>query len=93
MSMILGGNLIVKSNIGKGTDVSITLDQKVVESKNADISKKLEIYEQSLHSNKRIMVVDDDASELAKITSYLEKYDASVSGSLFGRDLIEKISK
>ena len=92
LSMILGGNLIVKSDLGKGTDVSITIDQKVVESKNYEISKKLDIYEQSLHDNKRIMVVDDDASELAKITSYLEKHEAIVSGSLFGRDLIEKIS-
>ena len=37
------------------------------------------------------MVVDDDAKELAKITSILEKHNANVSGSLFGRDCIEKI--
>ena len=36
------------------------------------------------------MVVDDDAKELAKITSFLESHDAEVSGSLFGRDVIEK---
>ena len=37
------------------------------------------------------MVVDDDAKELSKITTYLEKSDAIVSGSLFGRDVIDKI--
>ena len=88
----LGGNLIVKSDEGKGTEVSITLDQKIVEVKNKDISKKLNLYEQSLYSNKRIMVVDDDAKELSKITTYLEKNDAIVNGSLFGRDVIDKIS-
>ena len=88
----LGGNLIVKSDEGKGTEVSITLDQKIVEVKNKEISKKLNLYEQSLYSNKRIMVVDDDAKELSKITNYLEKRDAIVNGSLFGRDVIDKIS-
>jgi len=88
----LGGNLIVKSELGKGTTISITIDQKIVETKNIELSRKLDLYEQSLHSNKKIMVVDDDAKELAIITSKLEEMDASVSGSLFGRDIIEKIS-
>ena len=38
------------------------------------------------------MVVDDDAKELTKITSELEKSGANVSSSLFGRDIIEKVS-
>ena len=93
MTMIMGGNLIVKSEEGKGTSVSITIDQKIVESKNLDLSKKLDLYEQSLHKNKRIMVVDDDAGELATIVKILEKNDMSVNSSLFGRDLLEKISR
>ena len=88
---ILGGNLMVKSEENKGTTVNIVLDQKVVETKETEISKKLETYEQTLYKNKKVMVVDDDAKELAKITSYLENHEAEVSGSLFGRDCIEKI--
>lgn len=88
----LGGNLIVKSEEDKGTEVSITIDQKIVKIKDNGISKKLDLYEQSLYSDKRIMVVDDDAKELSKITNYLEKRDAIVNGSLFGRDVIDKIS-
>ena len=45
-----------------------------------------------LYHNKRVMVVDDDAKELAKITNFLENHNAEVSGSLFGRDIIEKIA-
>ena len=41
--------------------------------------------------DKQVMVVDDDAKELAQITNFLEKHEAIVSGSLFGRDCIEKI--
>ena len=88
---VLGGNLMVKSEIDKGTTVTIVLEQKIVETEESDITRKLEIYEQSLHTGKRVMVVDDDAKELAKITSFLEEHDINVSGSLFGRDAIEKI--
>ncbi len=89
---LLGGNLMVKSEEKIGTTVSIVLEQKVVESKETEISKKLESYEQSLYRNKKVMVVDDDAKELAKITTFLENHDAEVNGSLFGRDVIEKIA-
>lgn len=88
---LLGGNMMVKSEEGKGTTVNIVLDQKIVETKETEISKKLENYEQTLYKNKKVMVVDDDAKELARITTYLEVHDADVSGSLFGRDCIEKI--
>ena len=83
---------MVKSEEKSGTTISIVLEQKIVESKETEISKKLESYEQSLYRNKRVMVVDDDAKELAQITTFLENHDASVSGSLFGRDAIEKIA-
>ena len=89
---LLGGNLMVKSEENVGTTVSLVLEQKIVESKETVITKKLESYEQTLYSNKRVMVVDDDAKELAQITAFLENHDAEVSGSLFGRDVIEKIS-
>lgn len=89
---LLGGNFMVKSEEKTGTTISMILEQKIVESKETEISKKLESYEQSLYKNKRVMVVDDDAKELAQITTWLENHDADVSGSLFGRDVIEKIA-
>lgn len=89
---LLGGNLMVKSEEDKGTTVSVVLDQKIVELKETEITKKLESYEQTLYRNKKVMVVDDDAKELAQITTWLENHDAEVNGSLFGRDCIEKIS-
>lgn len=92
MISLLGGNLMVKSETGKGTVVTIVLEQKIVETRQTTISKKLEAYEQSLYHNKKIMVVDDDAKELAMITTWLENHDAVVNGSLFGRDCIEKIA-
>lgn len=87
---LLGGNLMVKSEEKKGTTIEIVLDQKIVETEQTEISKKLETYEQSLYRGKTVMVVDDDAKELAQITNLLEENNAEVTGSLFGRDIIEK---
>lgn len=88
----LGGSFMIKSDEDSGTTVSITIDQKIVESKDEELQKKLEIYEESLYKNKKIMVIDDDAKELSEIVSFLEKNDAIVHSSLFGKDIIEKIS-
>ena len=88
----MGGNIIVKSDLKKGTVVSITIDQKIVKTKETELSKKLDLYEETLHNDKKIMVVDDDAKELSKITNYLEEHNKIVSGSLFGKDVINKIS-
>ena len=87
----IGGSFMIKSNEESGSTVSITIDQKIVESKDKEISKKLELYEESLQRNKKIMVVDDDTKELAAITNYLEENQMIVSGSLYARDAIEKI--
>ncbi len=89
---VMGGSLIVKSDEEKGTTVSITIDQRIVKTKDTELSRKLDLYEQTLQKSKSVMVVDDDAKELSKIVKFLEDNDFNVSGSLFGRDCIEKIS-
>ena len=89
---LMGGNLIVKSDLNKGTVVSITIDQRIVKTKETELSKKLDLYEETLHNDKKIMVVDDDVKELSTITNYLEEHNKIVSGSLFGKDVINKIS-
>lgn len=87
----IGGSFMVKSSEESGTTVSITIDQKIVETKKTEISKKLELYEESLQTNKKIIVIDDDIKELTLITNYLEDNHMIVSGSLYARDAIEKI--
>ena len=88
---MLGGSLMIKSELGVGTTVTITLDQKIVETEETELTKKLESYEQTLYGNKKVLVVDDDEKELAGIVSQLEKQDVIVSSSVYGRDCIEKI--
>ena len=88
----IGGSFMVQAN-DKGTTVSITIDQKIVENTETEISKKLDLYEESLHLNKKIMVVDENIKELTRITHFLEDKGNIVSSSLYANDVIEKIYK
>ncbi len=88
----LGGYFMIKSDEKMGTTVSITIDQKIVETEDEELQKKLEMYEEILYKNKKIMVIDDDAKELSEIACFLEKNNATVHRSLFGKDIVFKIS-
>ncbi len=88
---ILGGSLMIKSDEGKGTTVVITLDQKIVATKETELTKRLENYEQTLHNNKKVLLIDDDEEELDKTAKLLEKETFEITTSLIGRDAIEKI--
>ncbi|MCI9063610.1 MAG: response regulator [Clostridia bacterium] len=88
---MLGGSLMIKSEPNVGTTVTIILEQKVVETKETEISKKLENYEQSLYGEKQVLVVDDDEKELEKIEKQISSDGIMVSSTVYGRDAIEKI--
>lgn len=82
---------MIKSEPNVGTIVTIILEQKVVETKETEISKKLENYEQSLYGEKQVLVVDDDEKELEKIEKQISSDGIMVSSTVYGRDAIEKI--
>lgn len=88
---ILGGSFMIKSDEGKGTTVIITLDQKVVPTTEKAIAQRLENYEQTLYSNRRVLLIDDDEEELNKITRLLKSFDIEVTASMFESAAIEKI--
>lgn len=89
----LDGTFVIKSENGVGTTVSITINERIVNTEEREIAKKIEMYEESLNSGKRIMLIDDNANDLSKIKKLLENKDSIVSASLFGRDVIDKITR
>ena len=82
---------MIKSDEGKGTTVTIILDQKIVETRETELTKRLENYEQTLQNSKKVLLIDDDEEELEKISKQLEKESIEVTASMIGRDAIEKI--
>ena len=51
----LGGNLLIKSKLGKGTEVILTIDQKIYREKTEDTFK----YENA-YSNKKVLVINQN---------------------------------
>lgn len=81
----LGGTMYIKSDINKGTELIITLDQYIANYLNNKNSEYL-------LNIKRVLIVDDNDSEIRKIKTSLEHKGYDVSVSMYGEDCIEKIS-
>lgn len=90
---VLGGAVLIKGEEEKGTNVVITLDQKIVPSEDVKMAEKLETYEQLLHSGIKCLVIDEDETELKHITDLLKSEDYNVDSSVFEMDCIDKLSK
>ena len=80
----LGGNLLIKSKIGKGTEIILTLDQKVY--RNPDNENN--IYQSN---NKRVLLVIQDKKITSNIKKMLTSNNISVSHILYGMDAIDRI--
>ncbi len=93
LAYVIGGAILIKSEENKGSNVVITLDQKIVPNEDVKMLERLENYEQLLRSGIKCLVIDEDEEELKRITKVLKEKDYNVDASLFEMDCIEKVSK
>ncbi|MBQ3021015.1 MAG: response regulator [Bacilli bacterium] len=85
----LGGNLLIKSKLGKGTEVMLTVDQRIfnTEEKNNILNN----YEKSMYTNKKVLVICQTKEITDIIKEKLKENNISVSHILSGKDAIDKI--
>ena len=86
---LLGGNLMIKSEVGKGTEISIVLDQRIY--KTNDNETILNNYESSIYKNKKVLIVSQNKEEVELIKNKLSNYNISYSHILYGMDAIDRI--
>ncbi len=84
----LGGNLLLKSRLGKGTEVILTIDQKIY---NNDKNNSLNNYDNNLFFNKRVLVVNQDKNINNILRKRLKESDINASFILYGMDAVDKI--
>ena len=82
----MNGTMILSSNYGMGTKISIILDQKIEEK----VTKELTMYKNT-YDNKSILVVDDNESTHKLIEKLLKDSNINIDYSLNGKDTINKI--
>ena len=87
---LLGGNILIKSEEGKGSEFTVVLEQKIKEA-NIKRDTKIEEYSNIVFKNKRVLVVDDSKDFLEEITKQFKKYNVEVLSTMYGSDCVEKI--
>ena len=83
---LMNGTMILSSNYGMGTKISIILDQKIEEK----VTKELTMYKNT-YDNKSILVVDDNESTHKLIEKLLKDNNINIDYSLNGKDTLNKI--
>ena len=85
----LGGNLLIKSKVGKGTEVMLTVDQRIFNTEEKE--NILNNYEKSIYTNKKVLVISQTKEITDIIKEKLKENDINVSHILSGKDAIDKI--
>ena len=86
---ILGGNLIVSSNVGVGTKVNIVLDQEIPVSNKKDLDK----YEDSYFDKKNILVLGGNTDERKIFMREIDEYNGVMETAESINEVIESIKK
>ncbi len=83
---LVGGSMTIKSEVNKGTEFIVVIDQKIADNKNQDKQYK------SLNKViKKVLLVDDDINKLQLEKNLLEKNQIDVISTMYGLDVIDKI--
>ena len=84
----MGGNLLIKSKVGTGTEIMLTIDQRVFKKENND--EIINSYEDNI-TNKSVLLVCQNKNITEIIKDVFYKKNISYSHILYGKDSIDKI--
>ena len=85
---IMGGNLMIKSNIGAGTDIILTVDQKVYHEKDNSI---LTQYENAIATYRKALIVSQNKNALGIIKKKFTDNHITYTSLYSGNDAIDRI--
>ena len=85
---IMGGNLMIKSTIDKGTDITLTLDQRVFHENESSI---LNQYENIVNTNRKVLIVAQDKKITSFIKNKLNNKEITFSALAYGGDAVDRI--
>ena len=87
---IMGGNITVKSQLGKGTEFIVDLYVPVAEE---DVERKDEKVSEEILKNSRVLLVEDNEINIYVAQIILEKVGCLVSVARDGQEAIDKFSE
>ncbi len=82
----LGGNLLIKSKVGMGTEVILTIDQRIYR----ENEQKIINYE-NMYTNKKVLVVNQDKKVNEILKKIFKENNINASYILYGMDAVDRI--
>ena len=81
---LIGGSMTIKSEIDKGSEFIVVIDQKIADKPKGNFYK-------SDGSQKRVLVIDDELDKLKLEKKILTEYDVDVISTMYGMDAVDRI--
>ncbi len=88
VAKVMGGNLMIKSNLGEGTEVVFTIDQKVYHEIDNSI---LNQYESSIANYRKVLIVSQNKDKLSIIKKKFQENNITYSNFYYGMDAIDRL--
>jgi len=88
---LIGGTIMVNSEINRGTKFTIILEQEMANSKQNKVLEDALKYEEMYLNNKKIMCVINDENLSKKINNIFKKYPFEIEIINLGQSCLEKI--
>lgn len=85
---IMGGSLMIKSNIGEGTEIVLTIDQRVYHEKDNSL---LTQYENQISNFRKALIVAQDKEVISLLRKKLNSLNVTASTLYYGMDAVDKI--
>lgn len=82
---IIGGSMMIRSEVDKGSEFIVVIDQSIVSDKKDNIKTNFN------ENKKRVLVIDDDMDLLNKEKEIFIKNGIDVVGTMYGLDAVNKI--
>ena len=89
----LNGSFIIKSEVNKGSNFLIIIDQKIEQKEKTESEKKIDEYTKKILTNKKILLISLDKTITNKIEKIMDEKEIATINSLYGKDAIDKLKK
>ena len=90
ITSLLGGILLIDSEIGSGTKITLVLDQKIYEDKSIELNK-IEKDVEKYVNNTKVLVVIEDEDYREKIVKKISRYELDVEVVELGSKCLDNI--
>ena len=85
---IMGGSLMIKSELERGTETKLVIDQRVYHEEQEDIIEK---YINSINNYRKVLIVSQNKELISKLKKLCNSYNITYTNIFFGMDAVDRL--